>query len=184
MLHLEGKKFGLWTVIKKTEERKFVKDKPRTVVWECRCDCGTIRNVSWRTLKNEKKPRSCGCSRKILSKQIFESNYEKTKGCWVWKGNVNQGGYGKIGTKGLAHRRAYEYTYGPIPKGKQVCHHCDNRLCVNPGHMFLGSIGDNMKDKCFKDRQAKGSRIGTAILNEEQVLEIRQRRWQVQNIKS
>lgn len=176
MIDLTGKIFGKWKVLNITEQRKIQKGKPRVIVWCCQCECGTIRNVSGQILRNENKPRSCGCSRKIYSKKIFESNYEKTDGCWIWKGSVNRGGYGKIGTTNLAHRRAYEYAYGKIPEGKQVCHHCDIRLCVNPSHLFLGSIGDNMKDKCFKDRQARGSKIGNAILTEEKVLEIRKQR--------
>lgn len=172
MRKLEGKVFGEWTVIKSTEKRT----KNREIIWECRCSCGTIRNVKYKILKNESKPRSCGCSREKRSKDIFYSNFKKTEGCWEWTGNLNHGGYGKIGEKGLAHRRSYQYTYGNIPAGKQVCHTCDNRKCVNPAHLFLGSIGDNMKDKVFKNRQAKGSKIGNAILNDELVFQIRKDR--------
>ncbi len=172
MRKIEGEKFGEWIVIKDCGLRS----NNREIIWECRCSCGTIRNVKFKTLKNHSKPRSCGCSRKKRSKEIFEGNYEKTPGCWNWKGVISTHGYGKIGNSSLAHRRAFEYTYGKIPKDKQVCHKCDNRLCVNPGHLFLGSIGDNMKDKNFKNRQAKGSKIGTSKLNENQVREIRNRR--------
>jgi hypothetical protein len=176
MKDLTGKKFGFWTVIKQTNHRKFVSGKARVIVWECKCECGTFRKVSGRILQNEKKPRSCGCSRKKFSKSIFESNYQKKEGCWNWKGVVSTHGYGRIGTKDLAHRRAYEYANGSIPKGMQVCHKCDNRLCVNPDHLFLGSIGDNMKDKNFKNRQAKGSQVASSKLTENQIREIRNRR--------
>ena len=185
MLHLEGKKFGLWTVIKKTDERKFQKGKPRIVIWECLCECGTIRNVSYSILKNIKKPRSCGCSRKIRSKEIFESNYEKTEGCWIWNGVISTHGYGKIGKNGLAHRKSYEYVYGKIPKGLQVCHKCDNRTCVNPAHLFLGTNADNLKDMTDKGRRARGSKIANSILDEQKVLEIRKKRlsgWEYQQI--
>lgn len=172
MRDIEGKRFGKWTVIKDSGERA----KSREIIWECRCDCGTIRNVKFKILKNESKPRSCGCSRKIRSKEIFDSNYEKTSGCWNWSGAVNSRGYGKIGNNDLAHRRAYEYVYGKISKGLCVCHKCDNRLCVNPAHLFLGTIGQNLQDMTDKGRRARGSKIASSILTEDQVRQIRNKR--------
>ncbi len=168
----EGDKYGFWTIIKDSGLRTRNKE----IVWECRCNCGTIRNLKPKILKNTSKPRSCGCSRKIRSKEIFESNFDKSIGCWEWKGNLNKGGYGRIGEKGTAHRRAYEYTYGPIPKGMHVCHKCDNRKCVNPSHLFLGSIGENLQDMTNKGRRARGTSIASSKLNEEIVLEIRKMR--------
>jgi len=165
-------KFGMLTILKDTGKRTI----GRSIIYLCKCDCGKIKEVSIKLLKNEKKPRSCGCSRKIRSKLVFNSKYENKEGCWEWKGNFNRGGYGKIGTKKLAHRVAYEYAYGPITIGKQVCHKCDNRKCVNPSHLFLGTITENMADKVKKNRQAKGSKIGSSVLTEEIVLEIRKMR--------
>lgn len=167
-----GKKFGMLLVISDSGKRT----NDRGIIWTCRCDCGNIKDVSYKLLKNESKPRSCGCSRKIASDRIFLSNIEKTDTCWLWKGVFNQGGYGKIGTKDVAPRRSYKYFVGEIPKGKQVCHICDNRACVNPDHLFVGSIADNMRDKFEKNRQAKGSKIGNSFLDEEKVLDIRRAR--------
>lgn len=172
MRKLEGKKFGYWTVIKDSGERT----KNKEIIWQCRCECGVIRNVKYKILRNESKPRSCGCSRKIRAKMQFDSNYDKTEGCWNWKGNVTSNGYGKFGSKSSASRLQYKYIYGEIPKNLQVCHTCDNRLCVNPAHLFLGTIGENMKDKNFKNRQAKGSKIANSILSEAKVLEMRKMR--------
>jgi HNH endonuclease len=174
MKKLEGQVFGRWTVIKDSEKRT----KDRAIIWECKCTCGTVRNVTFKILSNKNKPRSCGCIRKENSIKLFHTLYEKTVGCWIWKGVIGIHGYGKIGTHKTAHREAYKYVYGEIPKGKQVCHKCDNRLCVNPAHLFLGSIGDNMRDRTEKNRQAKGSRIASSTLTEEQVLEIRKLRLQ------
>lgn len=115
-------------------------------------------------------------TQKDRAKKIFDSHYEKKEGCWIWKGVIGTRGYGKIGSKDLAHRRAYEYAFGNIPKDKLICHKCDNKLCVNPDHFFLGSIAENMKDKVNKNRQAKGSKISSSKLTEENVLEIRRMR--------
>lgn len=174
------KTYGYSTVIKECDERT----NDRGKIYLCKCKCGQMHKVSGKLLKNEKKHRSCGCSRRDRSRMIFEKNIEKTPTCWNWKGVLNRGGYGRIGTHGLAHRKSYEYAYGPISKGKQVCHTCDNRKCVNPEHLFLGTITDNMEDKVNKNRQAKGSKIASAKLTEELVHDIRKMRLQGNDYQS
>ncbi|HEY3526805.1 MAG TPA: HNH endonuclease [Nitrososphaeraceae archaeon] len=168
---MKGQKFGMLTIIKDTG-KKF---ENTGIIYLCKCDCGNQKEVSWKLLRNEKKPRSCGCSRKIKGKERFESLYEKTPGCWEWKGTLNTGGYGKF--RGIsASRVQYQYVHGTIPDNLQVCHTCDNRKCVNPAHLFLGTIGDNLKDMTDKGRRARGSDIASSILTEQMVLEIRQMR--------
>lgn len=79
--------------------------------------------------------------------------------CWEWCGSLNAGGYGvgRIGWAAvakavLAHRLAWEAFNGPITAGLHVLHRCDNRRCVRPDHLFLGTNDDNIADRVSKCR--------------------------------
>ncbi len=99
-------------------------------------------------------------------------------GCWNWTGGVRnkQFAYGRLNYRGQswpAHRLSFQVFRGDVPADMMVCHRCDNPLCINPGHLFLGSALDNASDMHAKGRHPHGERHGNAKLTSEQVQEIR-----------
>lgn len=90
----------------------------------------------------------------------------RPSGCWEWTGATRRGGYGVFVYRlasyrvrqDTAHRLSWEMLYGPVPDGLLVCHSCDNRRCVRPSHLWLGTDQDNSDDKMRKGRSNLASR--------------------------
>jgi hypothetical protein len=107
-------------------------------------------------------------------------------GCWNWQGAL-WNGYGRVnvgsranGTRQStsAHRTSYIVFVGLIPNDKEICHRCDNRRCINPDHLFVGTRKDNMQDCLAKGRFVFAPRVSgvhhhNAKLTLEQVRAIR-----------
>ena len=100
--------------------------------------------------------------------------------CWEWKAGKSGDGYGDFvplgGKSGLAHRASYKLFKGPIKEGLWVLHICNNRNCVNPDHLKLGTHKDNMKDmhRSKRNAQPRGEKAGNSKLTNESIIKIRE----------
>ena len=121
-------------------------------------------------------PKLTSAERQKRAIKKFWDKVEKTTECWLWTGGKTKAGYGliRVDYKAvLTHRFSYELAFGLIFGVVKVCHHCDNRACVNPKHLFLGTDKDNHQDAKAKGRTVHGEKNGQAKLTIAQVLEIR-----------
>lgn len=106
---------------------------------------------------------------------------EPNSGCWIWMLSLNHCGYGQVEfrkKKAKAHRASWMANVGPIAAGVMVLHKCDNRACINPDHLFLGSAKDNTDDMVRKNRAPNRK------LSVDAVREIRERKARGQTYAS
>jgi hypothetical protein len=111
----------------------------------------------------------------------IETFYKRFKpaanGCWEWISHLDrQKKYGIFNYQARhwrAHRLSYWFHKGEFNLDLYVCHTCDNPLCVNPDHLFLGTTQDNTSDRVKKDRSAKGEKNGDSRLTDDQVKSIK-----------
>lgn len=101
--------------------------------------------------------------------------------CWEWQGaraggSKKQEGYATVSVDAKnidVHRMMYAVFNGAIPWRHCVMHTCDNRSCINPAHLTVGTLSENAKDMWRKERGIRGEKNGLSKLNKYQVLEIR-----------
>lgn len=108
----------------------------------------------------------------LIEVLVNKSRYDECTGCLNWEGARGSHGYGMISRESellLVHRASFETFVRPIPQDAMVLHHCDNRVCWQPSHLFLGDDAANSADKVSKDRHGRGTRMPNAKLDEASV---------------
>ena len=130
--------------------------RPKPIPRDC-TRCGQPIRGTWRLGRGKQFcSRACEVQARIqpIAVRLWRHVVrEPEDGCWLWAGAMNRPdpwGYGVInrgdGVLALAHHVAWEVTFGTVPEGQRVLHHCDVRRCVRPEHLWVGTQQENLRD--------------------------------------
>lgn len=169
------------------EEASFVYEEARSASYGPRLHTTEdIENAVKKRAENVRRTMGYKPKSKVTYQERFHQSYiiDEATGCWNWSKRTDpQTGYGIFKAKELnkrimaASRASWFIHNGPIKERfRHVCHKCDNRKCVNPDHLFLGSIKENMEDCVAKGRINRGEDRPQSKLTEENVREARKLR--------
>lgn len=141
-----------------------------------------------RVLLNELPPLD------IANALLKTGHHVDENGCHIWSSYLATNGYARVRINGIncaAHRASWVLKNGPMDEGKDACHVCDNRACINPDHIFPGSRSENMIDArekgrisayLYPEKLPRGERHGSAKLRESDVAEIIRSNDSTQNL--
>jgi hypothetical protein len=144
-----GRQFGWLSIIKQAQCDAFFNTR-----WHAACQCGKERIIRASQLR-EGKFFTCGTEECRFWSKVDKTSSER--GCWLWTGSLKETGYGVFQLEGAkAPTKCHHYSWikyrGEILEGKWVLHTCDDRRCVNPEHLYLGTHRDNMDDVVRRGR--------------------------------
>ncbi len=115
---------------------------------------------------------------KRTDKEIrFDSYVKKIGKCWIWTGSCTRDGYGQFSVKFkkiAAHRMSYQIYNGDIPEKMCILHSCDNKKCVNPNHLRIGTKKDNRNDADIRGRSPKGETHGMSKIKDADIFKIKE----------